>query len=165
MFTTKQATTVDIQLIHDMAQVVFRNTYRDILSPEQMEYMMEWMYSIDSLHKQIEHDGQVYFIGYYDEKPCGYLSVEQQEADVFHLQKIYVMPDFQGKGIGKKLFQKAIDYIKSIHPAPCMMELNVNRDNKALLFYEHLGMKHMSQGDFDIGNGFYMNDYIMGIEI
>ena len=105
MFTTKQATTADIQLIHDMAQVVFRNTYRDILSPEQMEYMMEWMYSIDSLHKQIEHDGQVYFIGYYDEKPCGYLSVEQQEADVFHLQKIYVMPDFQGKGIGKKLFQ------------------------------------------------------------
>ena len=41
MFTTKQATTADIQLIHDMAQVVFRNTYRDILSPEQMEYMME----------------------------------------------------------------------------------------------------------------------------
>lgn len=165
MFTTQRATTNHIQLIHDMAQVVFRDTYRDILSPEQMEYMMEWMYSIDSLRRQIEEDGHVYYIGYYDDKPCGYISVEQQGDDLFHLQKIYVMPGFQGKGIGKKLFDKAIEYIKSIHPTPCTMELNVNRNNKALQFYEHLGMKKVNKGDFHIGNDYYMCDYIMAIDI
>ena len=45
------------------------------------------------------------------------------------------------------------------------MELNVNRHNPALGFYEHMGMSKAREGDFDIGNGFYMNDYIMGITI
>lgn len=46
-----------------------------------------------------------------------------------------------------------------------MLELNVNRNNKALHFYEHMGMKKLREGDFPIGNGYYMNDYIMGKEI
>ena len=165
MFTTKRATTADCALIHNMANVVFRDTYKAILSPEQMEYMMEWMYSPDSLHQQITQDGHIYYIGYWDNKPCGYISIEQQGDDVFHLQKIYVMPGFQGKGIGKDLFNFAISYIKSIHPTLCLMELNVNRNNGAVQFYERMGMKRLREGDFDIGNGYFMNDYIMGIEI
>ncbi len=45
------------------------------------------------------------------------------------------------------------------------MELNVNRNNPALGFYEHMGMKKVREGDFPIGNGYYMNDYIMGLDI
>ena len=52
-----------------------------------------------------------------------------------------------------------------IHPAPCLMELNVNRNNKALHFYEKMGMRKLREGDFPIGNGYYMNDYIMGLNI
>ena len=46
MFTIRKATTEDIPLIHKMAQEVFPATYADILSPDQLDYMMEWMYSI-----------------------------------------------------------------------------------------------------------------------
>ena len=45
------------------------------------------------------------------------------------------------------------------------MELNVNRNNKALQFYAHMGRRKLREGDFPIGNGYYMNDYIMGLEI
>ena len=48
---------------------------------------------------------------------------------------------------------------------PALLELNVNRNNSAVGFYQHLGLKILRQGDFHIGNGFYMNDYIMGIDI
>jgi hypothetical protein len=64
----------DLPLIHDMAQVVFRHTYRDILSLRQMEYMMEWMYSLPNLHKQLS-DGHVYYIAYTSGRPCGYMSI------------------------------------------------------------------------------------------
>ena len=43
----------ELQLIHDMAEIVFRHTYASILSPEQMEYMMDWMYSLPNLEKQL----------------------------------------------------------------------------------------------------------------
>jgi len=34
-----------------------------------------------------------------------------------------------------------------------------------LTFYEKMGMQKVDEGDFHIGNGYYMNDYIMGLEI
>ncbi|GFZ41263.1 GNAT family N-acetyltransferase [Bacteroides nordii] len=165
MFTIRKATTADCGLIHDMASIVFPATYKEIISAEQMEFMMDWMYSHDNIRKQMEEEGHVYFIAYKGEEPCGYVSVQPQEENIFHLQKIYVLPSFQGQHLGSFLFREAIKYIKEVHPAPCLMELNVNRNNKALQFYERMGMRKLREGDFPIGNGYYMNDYIMGLEI
>lgn len=165
MFNIRKATVDDCLLIHKMANKVFPATYQEILSPEQLDYMMEWMYAPDNIRKQMEEEGHVYFIAYKECEPCGYVSVQPQGKDVFHLQKIYVLPCFQGTHCGSFLFRQAIQYIKEVHPNPCLMELNVNRNNKALHFYERMGMKKLREGDFPIGNGYYMNDYIMGLEI
>lgn len=111
-----KATETDLQTIHDMAQVVFRHTYRDILSPEQMEYMMDMMYSLPNLHKQLD-EGHHYYVAYEGAAPCGYVSVQYEGPDadgieVFHLHKIYVMPETQGRGVGLKLFQTVVDHVR-----------------------------------------------------
>ena len=165
MFSIRKATTNDIHLIHEMAWVVFPHTYREILTPEQIDYMMEWMYSEDSLHKQMEKDGHIYYLAFKEDDPAGYLSIQPEGEHVFHLQKIYVLPSFQGMKLGKQLFEQAIRAIKEIHPSPCQMRLNVNRQNKALTFYEKMGMTKVDEGDFPIGNGYYMNDFIMGMDM
>lgn len=165
MFTIRRATIADCELINKLANEVFPATYKEILSPEQLDYMMGWMYAPENIRKQMEEEGHVYFIAYEECEPTGYVSVQQQDENVFHLQKIYVLPRFQGAGLGSKLFDQAVKYIKEVHPSPCLMELNVNRNNKALRFYERKGMKKVREGDFPIGNGYYMDDYIMGLEI
>ena len=66
----KRAGNNDLQTIHDMAEVVFRQTYRTILSAEQMEYMMEWMYSLPNLEKQVSQ-GHTYYIAWADDEPQG----------------------------------------------------------------------------------------------
>lgn len=165
MFTIRKATTADIPVINKLAWEIFPETYKNILTKEQTEYMMEWMYSPENLHKQMEEEGHIYYIAYEECEPAGYVSIQQEGEHLFHLQKIYVLPYFQKYGLGKILFRKAMSAIKELHPAPCRMELNVNRNNPALGFYEHMGMKKVREGDFPIGNGFYMNDYIMGIEL
>ena len=170
----------DIPVIRRLADVAFRHTYSDILSAEQIEYMMDWMYSEASLQKQISHDGHQYFIANIGETPVGYVSVSADDADhgstpslssetilptidVFHLQKLYVLPTYQGQGIGKLLFRQVLDYLNEIHPQTYRLELNVNRHNRAFSFYKKMGMEILRQGDFPIGNGYYMNDYIMYI--
>ena len=70
-----------------------------------------------------------------------------------------------GQGVGKLLFYGVVDYIKSVHSEHCYMELNVNRKNRAVGFYKKLGMEIDRKGDFHIGNGYYMNDYIMRLAI
>ena len=165
MFTIRKATLEDITLIHQMAWVVFPHTYKTILTSEQIEYMMEWMYSEKNLLKQMQEDGHIYYLAMKGDEPAGYLSIQPEGEHVFHLQKIYVLPSYQGCKLGKLLFEQAIKVIKEIHPAPCQMRLNVNRENKAVTFYQKMGMTKVDEGDFPIGNGFYMNDYIMGLDI
>ncbi len=166
MVTFTKAQLNDTPLIEELAQEIFRATYKGILSPAQIDFMMEWMYSQESLRRQISEEGHVYHIVHYGGIPVGYVSVQQQGERLWHLQKIYLREGMQGKSVGKKMFLKAVEYIRENSALPAAMELNVNRNNvQAWQFYEHMGMHKASQGDFHIGNGYYMNDYIMAMEI
>lgn len=173
--TIRKATLDDIPVIQSIAKIAFPETYKDIITPEQCSYMMDMMYSTVNLTKQMTEEHHTYLICSLEDKPVGYVSVqplspsELEEADkgkdVFDLQKIYVLPSEQHHHIGRFLFENAVKFIREIHPAPCLMELHVNRYNKALGFYEHMGMKKLREGDYPIGNGYYMNDYIMGLNL
>ncbi len=160
----RRAAETDAALIRALADEVFPVTYRQILTAEQIAYMMELMYSPDSIHRQMA-EGHVYEILYSGDVPVGYVSVEQQGTALFHLQKLYLLPQYQGRGWGRKLFGRAIEIIKAWQPEPCRVELNVNRYNPALAFYERMGMRRKCAGDFDIGSGYYMNDYIMDLTV
>ena len=163
MIEIRRAAGEGLATIHNMAEVVFRETYRTILSPEQMDYMMEWMYSMPSLEKQVEEE-HVYYIAWDGNTPQGYVSVQKEREGLYHLQKIYVMPSAQKTGLGKLLMDRALEHVRK-EAGHATVELNVNRENPARGFYERMGFKVVRQGDFPIGKGFYMNDYIMGIEV
>lgn len=168
--TIRKATQEDLQQIQDMAQVVFRQTYKEILSAEQMEYMMDMMYSSPNLIKQLE-EGHHYYIASEDDVSLGYVSIQADGMDengveIFHLHKIYVMPQAQGRGVGRLLFEKVISHVRSeMRTSSARVELNVNRYNKSVEFYRHLGMRVLLEEDFPIGNGFYKTDYIMGLDL
>lgn len=162
--TVRRAEEADCALIQAMARRVFPRTYREILSEDQIEYMMEWMYAPGNIRQQML-EGHVYHIACIEGKPAGYVSVRPDGPACFHLEKIYVLPEFQKMHLGGLLFRTAVSYVKSVHPGPCALELNVNRHNPAIGFYRKMGMHIGREGDFPIGNGFYMNDYIMRKEI
>ena len=170
MISITQATESDIHVIKSMANVVFRNTYSSILTAEQVEYMMEWMYSKQSLEKQFS-DLHIFFIAWCNGIAVGYMSIQKEcitedNITVYHLHKLYVMPEWQGSGIGEHLFKKAYEYAThNKNSAKARIELYVNRYNKAVWFYLRMGMEIAREGDFPIGDGFYMNDYIMSLEL
>ena len=170
MNTIRKATPSDIPAIRKMADTVFLHTYRDILIPQQMEYMMEWMYSEESLHEQMETLGHQYFILSVEGSDAGYVSFNIEEEDdtriLFHMQKIYLLPELQGRGFGAQLLKHAEVCMKASGGAKAVRyELNVNRNNRAVSFYERMGLYKDREGDFPIGGGFYMNDYIMTKEL
>ncbi|MDO5442577.1 MAG: GNAT family N-acetyltransferase [Bacteroidia bacterium] len=169
-FRIRPAGAADISLIRSMADVVFRATYADILSPEQMEYMMDWMYSPESLMVQTEGEGRWFFIAEADGQPAGYVSYEFEDMledgrKLYHLQKLYAMPQYQGKGLGRRMLLFVEEALGEANPYGCRIELNVNRANSAVDFYEHIGLTRDRQGDFPIGHGYFMNDYIYAIDI
>lgn len=161
----RKASTDDIPVIRQMAEKAFPDTYKSILLPEQIDYMMEMMYSEQSLMRQMTVENNIFYIY----EGIGYVSFRYEKKtgdgrDLFHLEKLYVLPEFQGRGAGRELFETVVKAAGQISDGPVRIELNVNRYNKALSFYEHIGMHRDRQGDFPIGNGFFMNDYIMAID-
>lgn len=164
-FTIRKADIHDCELIHEMASKTWENTYGTILSPEQLAYMFDMMYSIKNLHHQMCELHHQFFIIYADGQPGGYLSIETLNDDLYEFQKVYSLPQLHGTGIGRYIIEQGVAYLKSIHRKPFAVELHVNRYNPAVNFYKHMGFYQSDQGDFPIGNGYFMNDYIMRMEV
>lgn len=162
MISIRRATLADIPLIRRMAQEAFPATYKDILSPGQVGYMMEWMYSEESLRGQMA-GGHVFFLAEEEGVAAGYASVEPQGTAACHLHKLYVLPAAQGRGCGGALFGRAAGFARSLGAR--RMVLNVNRRNPARGFYARMGMRQAGRGDFPIGRGFFMNDYVMELDL
>ena len=156
--------------IKAVAEVAFRETYSSILTSQQIDYMMEWMYSFHSLEKQIVEQQNSFFVARVNGRAVGYAAIRPDfetssvDKSVFHLEKIYLLPECQGMGIGELLLGEACSYAKCLCSGACIVELNVNRNNSAVGFYKKMGFTIVRQGDFPIGNGFFMNDYIMAKE-
>lgn len=165
MFSIQKANVNDCQTIQDLASKIWEPTYGSILSREQLDYMFDMMYSHENLLKQMNELHHQFFLIYKDGVPSGYLSIETVEKDLYEFQKIYSLPSLHGSGIGRYIIEQGVAYLKSIHPGPFTVCLNVNRDNPAVGFYKHMGFHEHATRDFHIGNGYYMNDFIMRLEV
>lgn len=150
----------DINTIGFLAQQIWPDTYRDILSPEQLQYMMKLFYSPSSLRRQMLDQHHQFLLVEQGEEPVGFASWgATEEPGVFKLHKIYVLPGRQGKGLGQSILQFIFE---AIRPAGArVLRLNVNRFNKARQFYEKMGFSVKGEEDVPIGNNYFMNDYIM----
>ena len=160
MFKIVSAGVEDIPVIQLLVEQIWRPTYQPILTPEQIDYMVEMFYSPTILRKQIAEQGHHFLLLYDDKTPIGYASYSTTDvADIYKLQKIYVHPGYQGQGVGKLFISHIIDAVKAA--GATILELNVNKYNKARFFYEKQGFTIYEEKDIDIGNGYWMNDYIM----
>jgi GNAT superfamily N-acetyltransferase len=148
----------DINTIGWLAQQTWPVTYGELLSPEQLHYMLDLFYNPASLRRQMLEDQHRFLIVEQDEEPIGFASWSPlAEPGVYKLHKLYVLPGIQGKGMGRAMLHFIFADIQGARA----LRLNVNRHNKARLFYEKMGFAVIGEEDIDIGNTYWMNDYVM----
>ncbi|MFV5700771.1 GNAT family N-acetyltransferase [Flavobacterium sp. XS2P12] len=161
MITLKEASIADINTIQEIANKTWPITYGEILSKEQLNYMMDLIYSDESLIKQIQNQEQLFYIAYEETSVLAFIAIEHnyKSEAVTRIHKIYILPETQGKGIGKLL----IDAVQKLanENNSTSLSLNVNRFNKALAFYQKLGFEIIAEENIEIGNGYLMEDYKM----
>lgn len=158
LFNIRNTTTDDIELIRELTFKVWPQTYAGLLSQQQIDYMLDMMYSPQSLRQQMEGGAQFIIVNE-GEEPVGFASYQEIKPTLYKLHKIYVLPSQQGKGTGRYLIDHIIDEIKK--KGATSLQLQVNRNNKAKTFYEKLGFTVLEEIKLDIGGGFVMDDYVM----
>lgn len=151
----------DIPLIASLADTIWKKHYPTIIGMPQVEYMLQKMYSGEALAKQMK-EGQVFHLVFNSEIPVGFVSVSEKVDDHLFLHKFYLSQAEQGRGMGTKVFSQLLDQ----YPEAKTVELTVNRQNyTSINFYFKLGFKIEKVADFDIGDGYVMNDFIMKMKI
>lgn len=152
----------DIPIVQKLARVIWEEHYIQIISQEQIDYMLELFYSKEKIQSEIEN-GFFWGILYFNKKPMGYLACEIQKEKAF-LSKIYLKKECRGKGFGKLLLEKAIEIAQNNHKDK--LYLNVNKFNSnSILFYERNGFTKIEEGIFEIGNGYVMDDFIYELKV
>ncbi len=159
----RQAHLDDRALIRSISERTWPSTYGHIISQEQIDFMLDWMYSDHSLEQQFNKGCQFYIASIFNEKgvidEIGFCSVSPEENHAHKLNKLYVLPKAHGTGSGKALLNKAIEVAKA--GGSSSLFLQVNKLNTAYTFYLKHGFVKESDFKFDIGNGFFMDDYVM----
>lgn len=155
-----QADKDQLYIVRDLAYTIWPDTYGEILSEAQLDYMLENFYALPALEKQLE-DNHVFLLAEENGKYYGFSSYELNcnRSGKTKLHKIYVLPETQGKGLGKLILtevEKAARLAKNTH-----LFLNVNRYNIAQEFYKRLGFDIVHEEDIEIGNGYLMEDFVM----
>ncbi|WP_163101625.1 GNAT family N-acetyltransferase [Peribacillus alkalitolerans] len=122
----------------------WRSTYKGIVSDVYLERMsyekrtQAWVQNIARTDNYVlvaeSEEGKI--IGFTD----GGKRETNQVVDSGDLTSIYILEEFQGKGIGKRLVEKLFTHFKELGYKKVFVE--VLEDNKSRFFYEKMGANH-----------------------
>lgn len=147
----------DIETIANLAKVIWNDHYVPFIGQEQVDYMLAKIYNHQSLAEQLNVKNHVFYLIKNDEEALGFLSISSQNTTDYFLHKFYIDQQKSNTGIGTKVLNLLINIIN-----PKALTLTVNRQNyKSINFYFKNGFRIDRVEDFDIGDGYQMNDFVM----
>ena len=149
----------EIKILAELASEIWHEYWPCILTPEQIDYMVENFQSENAIKEQIANENYTYYFLINDGEIAGYTGVSNKRKYLF-LSKLYIKKEFRHKGIGRKAFEEIKKFGFN------RIQLTVNKYNKNTIdAYLKYGFKTIDEAVTDIGNGFVMDDYIMEYHI
>jgi len=158
--TLKVKSQSDIVLVADLAREIWRQHFTPIIGAPQVEYMLEKFQSVEAISSQLKNGTEYYIVSLVNQ-PVGYTGLVPDDADnKMMISKIYLRNSCRGMGIGNHM----LDFIEQECKKRNLSKLwlTVNRFNHGTIeWYVRKGFETVDQVKQDIGNGFFMDDYIM----
>ncbi len=158
MLTFQKVENNQIKELAGLASAIWHEYWTCLLSPEQIDYMVENFQSEKAIKHQIENENYTYYFikNSGEDFNAGYFGICDKGTYLF-LSKLYIKKDFRHQGIGTKTFEK-IKELANRKP----IRLTVNKYNKnSIAAYRKWGFKIIDSVVTDIGSGFVMDDFVM----
>lgn len=153
----RQATTADLLLLQAIGRQTFAASFGEDNTAADMEQYLNEKFSTEQLSKELEHPESHFFFAEIEGEVIGYLKIntgtaqsEQILENALEIERIYVLAAYHGKGIGKQLFDKALEIAKAkdFH----LIWLGVWEENpRAIRFYAKQGFVPFDTHIFVLG--------------
>lgn len=153
----KRAGESDWPIIEQIAQQSWQAGYAGVLSAEQISFMLNRSYSQEGIVGAM-CAGQEFYLALEEDTVIGFIALQIHAGELLRIEKLYLLPQVQGKGYGRELLDFAAQ--QAVQNQLHRLELNVNRKNKAYFFYLNQGFEVVKEVDIPYF-GFVLDDYVM----
>lgn len=155
----RPVTPPEVPAIAALAREIWQATYPGIITQEQIDFMLEQRYGHERLYDDLEDLHKWLDQAFIDGRRVGFAFSETSKGE-FKLDKLYIHPDVQRRGVGGQLIAHVAERAKR-EGYPCVV-LRVNKRNaNAIASYKKYGFVVRESTLEDIGGGFVMDDYVM----
>ncbi|WP_082235894.1 GNAT family N-acetyltransferase [Halobacillus massiliensis] len=156
--TLQKCTLEDSQTLQEISSQTFYETFKDQNSPEHMKAYLDKAFSLTQVEKELTNKSSQFFLVYYEQEAAGYLKVNTNDAqsedmgeDSLEIQRIYIIEKFQKNGIGKYLFNKAMEMAREDNKKKIWLGV-WEKNEKAIAFYKKLGFEQAGAHSFYMGD-------------
>lgn len=164
----------DVSYAADIASIgkkSFRQTFEHLFkSKEELFEYLEHTYDPLKLTKSLRKENNIYLLAFADEQPVGFAKIKKHSLNdqiesgaQMELQKIYVLPEWHGYGIGTSLLKEVRGIAREIYPDYIWLDTHVSNET-AIRLYEANGYKKMGIYSYTIGTQTF-DYYLMGLPV
>jgi diamine N-acetyltransferase len=156
------AADADLPAISTLAGEIWRECYVGVISAEQIEYMLRWMYNVSTMIRE-KREGVRYDKVLVAGALAGFAAWGPAPSDpaVCKLHKLYVLASVRGRGVGSHALRHVMT--GAAKAGFSKLVLNVNKNNtRAIAAYKRNGFLVLREVCDPIGGGFVMDDFVMG---
>lgn len=151
--------------VAELARLIWHATYRDIVPPAQIEYMLALRYSHEAMVRNVAAGEFSYDWLLVDGEPRAFTAYGPSGVDSeLKLFQLYVHPEWQRRGLGRRLLDHVEDFARRTGQRSLLLTVN-KRNARAIAAYEKAGFRVREAAVFDIGQGFVMDDFVMTKEL
>jgi diamine N-acetyltransferase len=152
----RPVTPPEVPAISALAREIWQATYPGIITQAQIDFMLEQRYGHERLYDDLEDAHKWLDQAFHDGRRVGFAFSKGE----FKLDKLYIHPDVQRKGVGGQLIAHVAARAAKLG-YPCVI-LQVNKRNvNAINSYKKYGFVVRTATVDDIGGGFVMDDFVM----
>lgn len=160
----------DLDRLRELALSTFVVAFAEANDPEDFKAYVDRAFSGEQLAAELDTPGTRYFFALLEGQLAGYCKLntgaaqsELKEADGLEIERIYIAPEFQGRGLGGKLLQQILDLARSEERS--YVWLGVWEHNpRAIRFYERHGFVTFGKHPYYIGRD-RQEDWMMRLEL
>ncbi|MET0243383.1 MAG: GNAT family N-acetyltransferase [Flavitalea sp.] len=169
-FSTRRVLQADLKKLQEISTFTFKNTFADVNTPQNMEDYISKHLTEEKLSAELDNPDSEFYFALDDEKIIGYLKLnyamaqtEKNDPEALEVERIYVIPEYQGKKIGQLLFDKALE--RAREKKPSYLWLGVWEENhRAISFYKKQGFEQFDKHLFTLGND-VQTDLMLKLEL
>lgn len=155
----KNVTTKQIPELACLANEIWHECFTDILSSNQIDYMVEKFQSERAFIEYFKDENYAYYFILYFNSVVGYMGIKREDNKLF-LSKLYVKSEYRRKGIAGKCIDLMVERCKIENLTEIYLTVNKHNE-RAISAYLKNGFIVECEQVADIGCGYVMDDYVM----